>query len=520
MSARPDIASLDGTRYDILIIGGGISGCSAAQHLAAAGYSLLLVEKGDFASAATGRSSRLLHCGLRYLAPARSPAEFLVRPDKLWTAVSMAVRSLRTRREFLAASPERLRVLDMAIPVYRGAAYPGWQVDLGAAMLGALNLGGPALNYWRRKPKAAAAAHPLVARLRAPETLASVFGFRDYQFHWPERIAIDAAMAAERRDSVLRNYTEATHLERQADGGWRAMIEDRRRPGAKARVEGRMLLNLAGVWVDDVNRKAAPDAPPSRKIVAVKGAHIAVRLPDECRGFGIAGLNTEGEHIFCLPWGDLHYLGPTETVYEGDLEDVRPDESDIAFLLEEINHMMPALELKRGDVELAWAGARPITYDPDRAKGRRMPFSVLHDLGREGMGDALAVTWAAIMFHRPTARKLVKRVRAKLRPSGTPVPVTYTSESFPDNTNAPPLVSDCPNITTATLRHVAEREHPDHLVDILFRRTGLGWRTRVPEEAARRAAETVADILGWDEARIAQETAAYRAHVRAQHLQN
>ncbi len=182
--------------------------------------------------------------------------------------------------------------------------------------------------------------------------------------------------------------------------------------------------------------------------------------------------------------------------------------------------MMPTLDLKREDVELAWAGARPITYDPDRAKGRRMPFSVLHDLGREGMGDALAVTWAAIMFHRPTARKLVDRVRAALKPSGTPVPVSYVAEPFPENTNAPPLVAACPDITTATLRHVAEREHPDHLIDILFRRTGLGWGTRVPEEAARRAAETVADILDWDEARIAQETAAYRAHVRAQHLQD
>ena len=281
-----------------------------------------------------------------------------------------------------------------------------------------------------------------------------------------------------------------------------------------------MLLNLAGVWVDEVNRKAAPTSPPSRKIVVVKGAHIAVRLPDECRGFGIAGLNTEGEHIFCLPWGDLHYIGPTETVYEGDLEDVRPDEADIAFLLEEVNHMMPALDLKRDDVELAWAGARPITYDPERAKGRRMPFSVLHDLGREGMGDALAVTWAAIMFHRPTARKLVKRVRAALRPSGPPVPVSYAVEGFPENTNAPPLIADCPDITTATLRHVAEREHPAHLTDILFRRTGLGWRTQVPEEAARRAAESVADILGWDEARVAREVEGYLAHVRAQHLQD
>ena len=516
---RPDLAALDGASFDVPIVGGGISGCSAAQHLAAAGYRVLLVEKGDFASAASGRSSRLLHCGLRYLAPARGPAEFLVRPDRLWTALSMAVRSLRTRQEFLAATPERLLTLDMAIPVYRGAAYPGWQVDLGAALLGALNLGGPPLRYRRQRPEAAAAEHPLVARLRAPETLASVFSFRDYQFHWPERLCIDAALEAERHGAALRNYAEATALARLPDGGWRATVEDRLGPGAPATVEARMLLNLTGVWVDGLNRMAAPTAPPKRKIVAVKGAHIAVKLPEECRGFGIAGLNREGEHIFCLPWGELHYIGPTKTVYEGDLEDVRPDEEDIAFLLDEVNHMMPDLALGRADVALAWAGARPITYDPKREKGRRMPFSVLHDLGREGMVDALTVTWAAIMFHRPTARALVKRVREALPPSRPPAPVSYAAPAFPENTNALPLVPECPDITIATLRHVAETEHPAHLVDILFRRTGLGWRTRVPDEGVRRAAEAVADILGWNEARVGEEVERYRTHVRVQHLQ-
>ena len=158
LGARSPLGELDGTKVDVLIIGGGINGCSTAQHLAAEGYSVLLVEKNDFAWAASSRSSRILHCGLRYLAPERTPLEFFFRPRRLRTAVSMAVRSLRARREILAATPECLRDLDMAIPIYRGDAYPGWQVDLGAAMLGVLNLGGPPIRYWRRKPAVAAAA--------------------------------------------------------------------------------------------------------------------------------------------------------------------------------------------------------------------------------------------------------------------------------------------------------------------------------------------------------------------------
>ncbi|MGI9426396.1 MAG: FAD-dependent oxidoreductase [Hyphomicrobiaceae bacterium] len=519
LGARSPLVELDGGQFDVLIIGGGINGCSTAQHLAAEGYRVLLVEKNDFASAASSRSSRIVHCGLRYLAPERSPLEFFVRPRRLRTAVSMAVRSLRARREFLASTPERFRNLDMAIPIYRDDAYPGWQVDLGAAMLRLLNLGGPSIKYWRRGPDVAAAEHPLVACLRAPETLASVFSFRDYQFDWPERMCIDALLEAKNHGALVRNYTEVTTLEQQPSGGWRAVLEDRLSASSPATVQAQVLLNFTGVWIDAVNQIAAPASPPARKIVAVKGTHIAVRLPDKFRGFGIAGLNRENEHMFCLPWGDLHYIGPTETVCEGDLEDVHPTEDDIEFLLDEINYMLPKLELLRKDVELSWAGARPITFDPNRAKGRRAPAGIFHDLGREGMKDAMTVTWGWVMHHRETARKAVRRVRRLLPPRGARSDVSYDATTFPENTNTLPLVPACPEITTGVLRHVAEREAPGHLVDILFRRTNLGWQVQVPPEAVRRAAESVADILGWDKAQVEKEIQDYQTYVSKQHLQ-
>lgn len=519
LGARSPLGELDGTDVDVLIIGGGINGCSAAQHLAAEGYNVLLAEKNDFASGASNRSSRLLHCGLRYLAPERTLLEFLVRPRRLRTVISMALRSLRVRREFLAATPECLRDLDMAIPIYRGDAYTGWQVDLGAAMLGVLNLGGPPIRYRRRKPKVEAAEHPLVACLRAPETLASVFSFRDYQFAGPERLCIDALLEAKGRGALVRNYTEVTALEQQPGGGWRAVLEDRLTSSTSATVKARVLLNLAGVWVDAVNHMAAPASPPGRKIVAVKGVHIAVRLPENYRGYGIAGLNRENEHIFCLPWGELHYIGPTETVYEGDIEDVHPTEEDITFLLDEINYMLPKLELVRKDVEMSWAGARPITFDPNRAKGQRTPAGVFHDLSREGMEDAMTLTWGWIMYHREAARIIVRRVRRILPPGGERTELSYDAIPFPENTNTLPLVPECPEITIGVLRHVAEREAPAHLVDILFRRTNLGWQVRIPPDAVRHAAESVAGILCWDTSRIEKEIEDYQIYVRKQHLQ-
>ena len=105
LGARSALAELDGIKVDVLIIGGGINGCSTAQHLAAEGYDVLLAEKNDFASAASSRSSRIVHCGLRYLAPERSPLDFLTQPRRLRTAVSMADLSCE-----LSASPTRASI--------------------------------------------------------------------------------------------------------------------------------------------------------------------------------------------------------------------------------------------------------------------------------------------------------------------------------------------------------------------------------------------------------------------------
>jgi glycerol-3-phosphate dehydrogenase len=332
-------------------------------------------------------------------------------------------------------------------------------------------------------------------------------------------LAIDAALDAERMGAVIRHYTTVDRLARAADGGWTAELFDSHAPERRARVQARYLLNTAGAWVDRMNALAASGGPaPSRKIVAVKGARIAVRLPEACRGHAFAGLNREGEHMFCMPWGDLHYIGPTENVYEGDIADVRPDESDIEFLLDEINHMLPGAKLDRGRVEFAWAGARAITFDPNRAKGRRMPFAVTYDLADDNLKGAATLSWATIMFHRQTAAEFTTIVGRHVRPSKAPQAISYAPHRFPENQNAPPLLDTDTEIKLSDLRHAAAEEGGRHLADLLYRRTGLAWKGPVPPAAARRAAEAVADILGWLESDIAREVADYQDYVRRYHL--
>jgi len=516
---RPALSAFDGQHFDVLIIGGGISGTPAAQHLSGAGYTVCLVEKNDFASGATSRSGRLLHCGLRYLAPSRSLWE-LLRPEVFAAAFGTAKRSMEARGQFVLSTPERVDRMETAIPIFKGAPYSGWQIDLGARLLQRFNKNNVPLDYRRLSP-VEARSHPFAGKVRDSGKLSTVVMFRDYQFDWPERICIDAALDAQRLGAVIRNYTTATSIERLPAGGWKLDLVDTLAPTNRASVTGEILLNMTGTWIDQLNRQVSPPTEPQRKIVAVKGVHLLARLPTEYLGYGIAGMNREGEQIFCVPWArsDKHVIGVTETIYEGNLDDVRPEEGDVSFLLEEMTHFIPALKLKRADVHFAWAGARPITYDPNRPKGRRLPFSVLQDLTNDGLPGAFAITWATIMLHRSAGREVVRAIQDRLKPSREKREISYKARQFPENPISPALLDACPDIKIADLRFAAEHEQTETLVDLLFRRTGLGWRTSIDPPTLRRAAEAVADILRWDNARISEEVQSYLGYVRRYHLQ-
>ena len=124
------LGGIDGRTFDVVIIGGGISGASSAQHLAAAGFDVLLVEKNDFASAATSRSSRLLHSGLRYLAPPKTFWDFIKKPASFLAAIDTARKSAKVGDELLRNLPNRVRQTRLLLPVVETAAFRGWQIDL------------------------------------------------------------------------------------------------------------------------------------------------------------------------------------------------------------------------------------------------------------------------------------------------------------------------------------------------------------------------------------------------------
>ncbi len=309
---RPPLKTLHGESFDVAIIGAGVNGASAAQHLSAAGYSVLLVDKGDFASGSSSRSSRLLHCGLRYLAPGSSIWEFVRHPARLATALRMAKQAMESRAQLVTTAPERARPMKFHFPVYKDGPYAAWQLDLAFRILAALGPSSVPLEY-RRLSQSEILSTPLVRWLRDPEQLLGVAGFCEYQFEWPERICIDAVLDAERMGAVVRNYTSAVKIAREDRGTWSVTLTDSLAPEDSAVVQAKVLLNVAGIWIDSVNSTAGTAV--HRCITGTKGVHVMFKLPPECVGYGIATINRAKEPFYCVPWRGLHYFGPTETLF-------------------------------------------------------------------------------------------------------------------------------------------------------------------------------------------------------------
>jgi glycerol-3-phosphate dehydrogenase len=481
---RPDLNELAEAEFDVVVIGGGINGSSSAQQLAASGYSVLLVDKGDFASGASARSSRILHCGLRYLAPGRSIFDFARHPTRLVSALRMARLAMEARAEFVKTNPERVASFTLHFPIYRDGPYRTWQMRAAFRLLAALGPKDVPLEHRMLTP-AEGRNIPLIAGLRDFEKLEAVATFREFQFDWPERVAIDAIEDARRMGALVRNHTAARMVGHESGVGWTVELTDMLKQTAPVTVRGRMVLNMAGLWIDEVLRSTSPAA--RRKVFGTKGCHILVKLPDECRGLGIATLNSLHEPFYCLPWREFHYFGPTETPYEGDPDEVFVTGAEQTFLLAEANRLLPDLKLTESDVRMTWAGVRPLTYDEAVPFGNRS--RVVHDLSEDGLPDAFAMTAGPVMTHRSAGREMAQIVSRRLRPSRPPAKPHYAAQKEPNGCDAMPA----------------------DLSDVLFRRLGIGWSGPLPDDTVAGVAAMCAKELGWDVARCQQEIRAFHA---------
>ena len=352
MLSRADaVSALAAEPFDVLVVGGGITGAGVALDAATRGYSVALVERADFAIGTSSRSSKLVHGGLRYL---QNFDLGLVR------------EALLERQLNVALAPHLVRPLPLVVPAFDGAR-PDRLTGIGLNMydvMSTVRRRGRDDDYW------SPARHRLVSGDEVVELLPALAGrgptggylFYDCQTD-DVRLVLTVLAEASRFGAVVANRVDATGLLK--DGGVCAVD---RETGAELEIRAENVVNATGVWADRLRPEELHDEAEVPVIRPSRGTHIIVpgsRLPVVAGAIAPAG---GGRTIFVLPWLGQTLIGTTDNDYEGDLERVRPSEEDVEYLLDAVNTFF-AVSLTAADIAGAYAGVRPLisTGDPRKS---------------------------------------------------------------------------------------------------------------------------------------------------------
>jgi len=304
------------SRYDIVVIGGGIHGAGVAQAAAAAGHSVLLVERSAWGVGTSSKSSKLIHGGLRYL---QSGALGLVR------------ESLRERDTLLRIAPHLVQSAAFYIPVYRESRYRPWQLYLGLTLYWAL--GGFGRSGRFATLSASDADFPGLRR----SGLQTLFRYCDARTD--DRRLTQAVVASAASLGATLACPARLESARRVRDVWEIDLTE---PQGIRQATARILINCAGPWVDSVATTINP-TPPRPAFDLVQGTHLVLSSPIADRCYYLES-PSDGRAVFFLPWQDKSLLGTTETLFHGNPDEVRTTPAEEAYLLGVLRHYFPTAE--------------------------------------------------------------------------------------------------------------------------------------------------------------------------------
>jgi glycerol-3-phosphate dehydrogenase len=557
------VETLRSDEFDVLVIGGGITGAGVALDAASRGYSVALVEQTDYAAGTSSRSSKLVHGGLRYL---QNFDLGLVR------------EALLERRLMVKLAPHLVRPLKMVVPAF-GGARPDRLVGIGLNMYDVMST--PRL---RGRRNARRAAHQLAARAQRVEqdepdsdwsparhrmisgeevvellpALASREPSSGYLFYDCQtddvRLVLTVLGEAERFGAICANRIRVVELQGgsgQAGTGAAVRAQDSD-SGEELVIRAANVINATGVWADQIRPEELEQEAEVPRIVPSRGTHVLVaptKLPLLAGAIVPAG---EGRSIFALPWLGRSLLGTTDNNYEGPLDHIRPSETDIEYLLAATNGFFET-DLGPADLAGAYAGVRPLISSGDTRKS--VDISRKAELYETSSG-LITITGGKLTTWRRMAKMAVDRLverdgreapcRTHEIPLGLPVdPAALPRvEGVQDDSYemlahryghaagdvlavaaergelAQRIVPDLPDLL-AEAPFSARHEQARSVGDVLLRRTRValqaGRQLSEPDsDVPRRVAVALGRELGWDAERVSDEVARFQEEAEAE----
>ena len=556
------LAALAEDEFDVVVVGGGITGAGVALDAASRGYSVALLERADYASGTSSRSSKLVHGGLRYL---QNFDLGLVR------------EALLERGLMVKLAPHLVRPLPLVVPAFEGA-HPDRLVGVGLNLYDVMSVerglrsrrGRRARSDRAQAGAAEAKAQPaqgdegeswsparhrvisgdevleLLPALAAREPT-SGYLFYDCQTD-DARLVLTVLGEAERFGAVCANRLDVIALVEHEGRAQGVSVRDRE-TGERFDVAAANVINATGVWADELRPHELHDEAELPRIRPSRGTHVTIRHEDLPLVGGAIVPAGSGRSIFALPWLGHTLVGTTDNDYEGPLDHIRPSGEDIDYLLDAVNAFFHT-ELGPAQLTGAFAGVRPLISTGDPKKS--VDISRKAELYETSSG-MITITGGKLTTWRRMAKMTVDRLverdarDAPCRTHEIPLGQAIAVEELPRVEGVPedsyaalasryghaahdvlalaaergelaqPIVPGLPDLLAeATL--AARREQARSIGDVLLRRTRLGLLAarELTAEPLQRVGEAIARELDWDGARLELELERFREEADAE----
>jgi len=511
-TAARGVEGLDGSRTDVLIVGGGILGAGVAAELSRRGHSCLLVEQVDFGHGTTARSTRLIHGGLRYL---------------VMFDLGLVREGLRERSWQLREMPNLVRPLGLMLVHYDEPAWRRARARFGLSVYDLLSPSGSLPRHRHLSRTDALAMEPALRErgLQGAEL------FWDGQVELPERLVIEVLRRASEAGADVRNYVAAIGLRRRG-GRARAVELLDLRTNQHATVAVDAVINASGPWADVTLRQLGIERAPLLRLS--QGIHLVYpRLSEHAIAFEHP---RDGRLCFAIPWQDATMVGTTDTDVDGPPEAARIRPEDVSYLAQVVDRHFSR------PVAPMWAsvGVRSLARDGEHGS---LPQSVsrhhvLVDHVADGAQGLFTLAGGKLTAWRATGEFVANRLEAGMPNARR----TVASSASPDRT-PPRWDTELPErlwrlygvragelnrwieadpwwaepvlpggeALRAEVAHAFAQEWAVTLADVVLRRLALGFGPDLGERAASAMAAICQARLGWSDDRVERELGEFRA---------
>lgn len=400
------IENLKSTTYDLVVVGGGITGAGIALDAASRGMSVALLEKNDFSSGTSSKSTKLIHGGLRYL------KQFEIG----------LVREVGRERAIVhKLAPHLVLAEKMLLPLIKGGTFGPLGTSIGLFVYDFLaGVTGDDKRKMLNK-KQTLEKEPLLEGQR--DVLNGSGYYAEYRTD-DARLTIENIKTAGKYGALCINYVQVDDLK----------YEDGRVAGVRCRnietneafdVKAAYVVSAAGPWVDTLRKK--DNSLKGKRLFLSKGVHIVVpheRFPiQQALYFDV----TDGRMVFAIPRQRVTYIGTTDTPYEGDPDRIPIGQEDVDYLLDAANQMFPDVNLEMEDVESSWAGVRPLIYEESKSASE---MSRKDEIFESGSG-LISIAGGKLTGYRKMAERITSLLGQKLAKDHNRSLKPSTSEKIP-----------------------------------------------------------------------------------------